>query len=192
MADLLVPNENSKAVAIQESKSMRDNPFYQAIVKDIIVPTAMNTLYDIGHSLLNRLCYGSFSNRKGGYRAGRDDGYISYNTYYKDDRRSQPERTYSSSSNRADPYRGRADATVFSFADLFEVETALDEMATRLQCAHKLTVADMYDIAQVSSMPTTAHNFGWTDISKVQKSRDPNAPDRWIIVMPKPKDIRNI
>ena len=77
----------AKVTPINERQSIRQNPFYQAIVTDIMIPTAMNTIYDIGHSLLNRICYGSFSSRRGGYRAGRGETWTSYDAYYKEDKR---------------------------------------------------------------------------------------------------------
>lgn len=175
---------------INEKKSVRDNPFYGAVVSDIIVPTVKDMMYNIGHSLLNYACYGSFGSR-GGRRAGVNSDYVSYNAYYRDDRARKVEHV-NVPQQRADKYRGRADATIYSFPDLFAVEHALDEMAERLAYSHKLTVADMYDIADVSGAPITAENYGWTDISKAQKSRDPQEPSGWIIKMPTPKDVRNI
>lgn len=183
----------AKVTPIHEKPSIRQNPFYQAIVTDIMIPTAMNTIYDIGHSLLNRFCYGSFSSRRGGYRAGRGEAWTSYDAYYKEDkRRTEGTVVAVGAKNRSDPYRGNAAATIYPFADLAEIDVAMDEMTERLMASGKLTVADMYDIAQISGMPVTANDFGWTELSKVKRSRDPLYPDRWVIVMPKPFNVRNI
>ena len=144
------------------------------IVRDIVVPTIRDTIYDIITGGLSMAMYGSTkarSGRKATTTSLNGGSYISYGSYSSNNQtKAQPMRQ---------PDRINVDDLIFGMAD--EAHQVIDALCDRLERYGSVTVQDLYDLIGVSA-PRTAMYWGWTDLSeaRVRKIRD-----GWLIELPR-------
>ena len=142
------------------------------ILTDVIIPAAKKLISDIVRDGIDMILYGSTG------RSSRSTGSkISYSSFYDRDRRP--------SSNNV-PARPRFDYDVISFESRGAAEAMLDSMQEVIDTYTWVTVADMYDIAQLTA-PHTANKFGWMNLSSAEVVRDRNG--EYIIKLPKASPI---
>lgn len=147
------------------------------IVRDIVVPTIRDTIYDIITGGLSMAMYGSTKARSKNRPQGAAGGsYISYGSYSTgSQQKAQPMR-------QAD--RINVDDLIFGMAD--EAHQVIDALCDRLERYGTVTVQDLYDLIGISA-PRTAMYWGWTDLSeaRVRKIRD-----GWLIELPRPQALK--
>lgn len=147
------------------------------IVRDIVVPTIRDTIYDIITGGLSMAMYGSTKARsKNRPNSPTSGSYISYGSYSNgSSSRQQPTR-------QAD--RINVDDLIFGMAD--EAHQVIDALCDRLERYGTVTVQDLYDLIGISA-PRTAMYWGWNDLSeaRVRKIRD-----GWLIELPRPQPLK--
>lgn len=148
------------------------------IVRDIIVPTIRDTIYDIITGGLSMAMYGSTKARSSKKPSGSNGSYISYGSYSSGSTQSQRP----SSQRQAD--RINVDDLIFGMAD--EAHQVIDALCDRLERYGTVTVQDLYDLIGISA-PRTAMYWGWQDLSeaRVRKIRD-----GWLIELPRPQALK--
>lgn len=154
------------------------------LISDVLAPAAKDTFVDFMHKGVEMLIYGDTRASSSGYhkRSSRDDEYYSYDNHSRRDRgRSESRR----------PARRRR-SLIFddiTFETRGDAERALDELFDRLDTYRYVTVADLYDVAEISH-DFTYEKWGWTDL-------DPNIRPRrcrdgsYMIPLPKAEYLDN-
>lgn len=147
------------------------------IIRDIVVPTIRDTIYDIITGGLSMAMYGSTKARSKNRPSGVGGGsYVSYGSYStQQQQKAQPMR-------QAD--RINVDDLIFGMAD--EAHQVIDALCDRLERYGTVTVQDLYDLIGISA-PRTAMYWGWNDLSeaRVRKIRD-----GWLIELPRPQALK--
>lgn len=138
---------------------------------DVLVPAFKKALYDIITGGADRVIYGEDSRGRDGKRSGGSK--VSYRSYYDDrDRRDrEPE--------------GRGRTRRFDFDDIIydtrgDAEAVLRGMRDTLERYHFVTVADQYEMSDVT-VPYTASKYGWESLRDAYVDR---ARDGYIIKLP--------
>ena len=148
------------------------------IVRDIVVPTIRDTIYDIITGGLSMAMYGSTKARSKNRPSGTLGGsYVSYGSYSS----SNPTKAQQPARNTD---RINVDDLIFGMAD--EAHQVIDAMCDRLERYGTVTVQDLYDLIGVSA-PRTAMYWGWTDLSeaRVRKIRE-----GWLIELPRSQPLK--
>lgn len=141
------------------------------ILSDVIVPAAKKLISDIVRDGIDMILYG------GTGRSSRSSGSkISYRDYYE---RGSDRRAISSNS------RTRFDYNDILFETRGEAEAVLDSMGDVIERYNFVTVADMYDMADLTA-PFTANKYGWTNIRNAEVVR---GRDGYTIKLPKASAI---
>lgn len=135
------------------------------IIWDVLIPAAKDTLFDILTNAGRMFLYGE--NEKPG-RISRDRGksYVSYSSYYDDDRDRRRDRTRV---NRR-PTQNFSEI-IFDYKE--DAEEVLDRMADLLDDYQMVTVGDLYDLIGQSSNYTD-QKWGWYNLNtaRVVRCRD--------------------
>lgn len=145
------------------------------ILMDVLVPTIKKAIVDIVSDGISMIFFGGTGSRKN--RPGSSK--ISYTSFY--DQRN--ERPYT---NGVRSTGSRFDYEDLEFETRGEAEAVLDEMNNVIERYGFVTVADMYDIADVTH-PYTSAKYGWTSIATAEVSRCRNGS--YIIKLPKARPI---
>jgi len=142
---------------------------------DVLVPAAKNAISDMVSTGVNMLLFGE--NRPiGGIKRNGDSSYVSYNNYYRGNRR------YSSSYD--DPFEGkyatrgdvqRRETRKFDQVEVpsrQEAEQVLNALVDRTILYGIASVADLYDLAGVPSVYTD-NDWGWDSLegSRIERTR---------------------
>ena len=140
------------------------------VVMDVIVPAFKKLVYDIFTDGIDMILYGGTkgSKRKSGDR-------VSYRSYYDDrygDRRDR---------DRRDSRSPRFDYDDLVFDTRGEAETVLEHMRDTIERYRMVTVADMYDMADLTA-PYTSNKYGWTSLRTAEVKR---VREGYIIDLPK-------
>lgn len=140
------------------------------IVTDVLIPAVKKLIYDIFTDGIDMVLYGGSG--RGKKHSGISDK-ISYRNYYdrRDDRRPSDDR-------RA---RSRFDYDDILFETRGEAEAVRDQMEDVIDRYGFVTVADMYDMAELSA-PYTSNKYGWTSIRNAEPVR---TRDGYILKLPK-------
>ena len=138
---------------------------------DVLVPAVKKALYDIITGGADRVIYGDDRGRD---RKRSGDIKVSYKSYYDDrDRRDRDSEGRGRTRNRFDyddiVYDTRGDA-----------EAVLRNMRDTLERYEFVTVADQYDMSDLS-VPHTASNYGWESLRSAEVVR---ARDGYVIKLP--------
>ena len=145
------------------------------ILMDVLVPTIKKAIVDIVSDGINMIFFGG----AGPHKSSRSGGSkISYTNFYE----SRDERKYTN----ARPATSRFDYEDLEFNTRGEAEAVLDEMANCIESYGFVTVADMYDIADVTH-PYTSAKYGWTNLSTAEVARCRDG--KYIIKLPKARPI---
>lgn len=167
-------NDVSKLADVFISEDINNVKSY--ILMDVLVPTIKKAIVDIVSDGISMIFFGGAGSRKS--RPGGSK--ISYSSFYEN----RDERKYSS----VRPSTTRFDYEDLEFGTRGEAEAVLDEMANCIEKYGFVTVADMYDIADVTH-PYTSAKYGWTSVATAEVSRCRNGA--YIIKLPKARPIEN-
>ena len=129
------------------------------LIYDVAIPGIKNLVLDILIDGATRTFGGSGSRRGGGARTSTD--YVSYNRY--SDRGSRR-------SERDSRPRAGFDYEDIIFESRGDAELARDTMDDMIDRYGVVTVADLYDMAEITP-PYTANKYGWTNIRNAEPAR---------------------
>lgn len=134
------------------------------IVMDVLVPAIKKAVSDIVTNGIDMILYGETGrNKKSGNK-------ISYTNYY--DRRSD-DRRYDEPRGNTGTSRNGLGYDELKFERRRDAEAVLDQMEEVIGHFGFVTVADMFDMADVTA-PFTGNRYGWTSVrnAEVVSSRD--------------------
>ena len=128
------------------------------IFSEVLLPAAKKLVSDIVTNGTNMLLYGEIKNKKG------NSSKVSYSRYY-DDR----SRDY-----RSPVVRNNFDYDEIIFETRGDAEAVLDAMYDILNQYKVVSVAELYDLASITTHNYTCNNYGWVDLrgSSVFRVRD--------------------
>lgn len=129
------------------------------VVGDVLVPAVKKLFFDIVTGGLDMILYGGRGS--GTRRTGLADK-VSYSGFY-----GQKTGSRLQSEPRA---KSRFDYDNIAFNTRGEAEAALDQMQDVISTYGFVTVADMYDMADLSA-PFTSNKYGWTNIRNAEVVR---------------------
>ena len=131
------------------------------IFSEVLLPAAKKLVSDIVTNGTNMLLYGEIKNKKG------NSSKVSYSRYY-DDRRDRS-RDY-----RSPVVRNNFDYDEIIFETRGDAEAVLDAMYDILNQYKVVSVAELYDLASITTHNYTCNNYGWIDLrgSSVVRVRD--------------------
>lgn len=134
------------------------------IVMDVLIPSIKKAISDIVTNGIDMMLYGE----SGRNRRSSTGSKISYGSYYnrdRDDRR------------RDSGYRGKT--SVYDYDDILfdtrgDAEAVLDAMYDIIDTYGVVSVADFYELADVSSDNFAANKYGWSSLegSRVMRMRN--------------------
>lgn len=165
-------NELHKVADIFISEDVKNIKEY--VLMDVLVPTVKKVIMGTIDMLLN--------GGSGNYNySGRSSGSkVSYARYY-DDRKDTHRYAESSRSSRP-----RFDHDDIVFETRGEAEAVREEMCNVIERYGFVTVADMYDMANIPQ-PYTSERYGWTNLRTADVVRYPGGG--FIIKLPKTEPI---
>lgn len=140
------------------------------IVMDVLIPSIKKAISDIVTNGIDMMLYGE----SGRTRKNSTASKISYGSYYnRDDRR------------RDSGYRGRT--SVYDYDDILfdtrgDAEAVLDAMYDIIDTYGVVSVADFYELADVSTDNFAANKYGW---SSLEGSRVMRMRDSYVLKLPK-------
>lgn len=128
------------------------------IFSEVLLPAAKKLVSDIVTNGTDMLLYGEIKNKKG------NSSKVSYSRYY-DDR----SRDY-----RSPVVRNNFDYDEIIFETRGDAEAVLDAMYDILNQYKVVSVAELYDLASITTHNYTCNNYGWIDLrgSSVVRVRD--------------------
>lgn len=129
------------------------------IFMDVLVPAIKKAISDIVTDGIDMILYGGSGGKRSSGR--RSESKVSYRSYY-DNKRYRDDDSYSA--------RSRFDYDDIVFRSRGEAEAVRDEMAGIIHDYGFVTVADMYDMADLSA-PYTSNKYGWTSIRNAEAVR---------------------
>ena len=118
------------------------------IFAEVLLPAAKKLVSDIVTNGTNMLLYGEIKNKKG------NSSKVSYSRYYDD--RSRDYRTSS--------IRSGFDFDEIIFETRGDAEAVLDAMYDILNQYKVVSVAELYDLASITTHNYTCNNYGWVDL----------------------------
>lgn len=142
------------------------------VFMDVLVPAIKKAISDIVTDGIDMILYGESRDRK---RKSSDK--VSYRNYYDDRRGDRRDSSYRSGS--------RFDYDDLVFDTRGEAEAVHEEMLDVIDRYGFVTVADMYDMADLSA-PYTSSKYGWTNIRTAEVVRVRNG---YILKLPKAMPI---
>lgn len=163
-------NEGRKLASMFISEDAANVKSY--IVLDVLIPAIKKAILDIVTDGADMILYGgSGSNKR------KSGNKISYRSYYddkKDDRRDSGLRA-----------KGRFDYDDLVFDSRGECEAVREQMVDVIDTYGFVTVADMYDMADLPA-PYTSSKYGWTSIRTAETVR---VRDGYVLKLPKAMPI---
>lgn len=148
------------------------------ILMDVLVPTIKKAIVDIVSDGINMIFFGGTGPRKNNTNTSK----VSYSGYYNGGQNNHTSSSYRSTSNQNFDYDN------ISFQSRGEAEAVLDEMVNVIERYGFVTVADLYDIADLTH-PYTAAKYGWTSLSTAEVTR---GREGYIIKLPKARPIDSL
>lgn len=140
------------------------------VVMDVLIPAVKKAISDIVTNGIDMILYGETSHSKKHGSASK----VSYGGFYKSDRDRRDYRE-----NRGRSALDYDDIVFDSRGDAEAVLSAMDEVIERYKF---VTVADLYDLAEVTTTNYAANKYGWTDIRGAQVVR---VRDGYMIKLPR-------
>lgn len=151
------------------------NNVKEHVFMEILVPSIKKALSDIVKDAIDMILYGESGRSRG---RGTNASYVSYDRFSA--RRDEPRDNRMRASRTAYSY----DEIIFnSRADVEEVLTGLDEIISQYGYAR---VADLYDLAGITSNNYTDNNYGWMNLVSAEPAR---VRDGWVLRLPKAVSI---
>lgn len=144
------------------------------VLMDVLVPAVKKAISDIVRDGIDMVLYGESGKRKNG---SSSSSYVSYRNYSdrRDDRRDRDD------SRR----KTRLDYEELIFESRGEAEAVREQMDDMIDRYGIVTIADMYDMADMSA-PYTSNKYGWTNIRTAEPVR---TRDGYILKLPKAMPI---
>lgn len=142
------------------------------IIEDVLIPAVKKAISDIVKNGIDMIMYGG----KSPNRNRTSSEKVSYRNYY-DDRRDDY--------RRPSGVRRRFDFDDIIFETRGEAEAVLDQMYDTIKEYGFVTVAAMYDMADLTQ-PFTSNKYAWTSLHTAEVVRD---RDGYIIKLPKAMPI---
>ena len=164
-------NEVRKLTDIFISEDARNVKSY--IFMDVLVPAIKKAISDIVTDGIDMIVYGG----SGSGRKTKPSNNVSYRNYYESPRNSM--------SSRNESQRSRFDYDDIVFESRGEAELVREQMVDMIERYGFVTVADMYDMADLTS-PYTSNKYGWTNIRSAEAVR---VRDGYILKLPKAMPI---
>lgn len=165
-------NEIHKLADVFISEDVKNVKSY--VLMDVLVPTIKKAIVDIVTDGINMIFFGGTGPRKGSSNISK----VSYGSYYGHQNDNRGANTQASTGSSFD-------YGVISFPTRGDAEAVLDEMNNVIDRYGFVTVADMFDIADITH-PYTSAKYGWTNIATAEISR---GRDGYIIKLPKARPI---
>lgn len=139
------------------------------VKNEILLPALKRTFYDVIEGSLSRSLFG----RQGGGSRRSNVDKVSY-------------RDYTESSRNAKNYRSGT-RSVLDYDDIIfdkrgDAEAVLTTMIDIIDQYDEVTVAALYELANVSNAPHTANKYGWDNLSNAYVSR---GHDGYVIKLPR-------
>ena len=140
------------------------------ILMDVLIPAFKKAVSDVVTNGIDMILYGS----AGKSRSSTNAHYVSYNDYSRRDDRGRP----AGNSVRAQ--------TAYSYDDIAfntrgEAEDVLTQMEATIDKYGFVTIADMYDLANLTSNYTD-NKYGWMNVRNAEVTR---ARDGYVIKLPR-------
>jgi hypothetical protein len=152
----------------------------QYIVSDVVVPAAKEVLHDVVNSYMDRMLgldRGPVRRSRGVSRphTGRVN-YATNSSIRRDPREDDRDR------RRSDPKRRSNDYEEIILETRVEAEEVIDRMRERLEEYGQVSVADLYDMCDVTSV-FTDNKWGWDDLDA---ARARYTRDGYLLDLPRP------
>lgn len=144
------------------------------IFMDVLVPAIKKAISDIVTDGIDMILYGESKSRK-----ASSGNRVSYRSYYDD------KNNRSRHSNEDDRARERFDYNDIIFPSRGDAEMVREQMVDLIDRYGFVTVADMYDMADLTS-PYTSNKYGWTNIRNADVVR---VRDGYVLKLPKAMPI---
>lgn len=140
------------------------------IKNDILIPAMKRTFYDVIEGSLGRALFGG---QGGGSRNRSTADKVSY-------------RDYTASSRKSDNYRSGT-RSVLDYDDIIfdsrgDAEAVLTTMIDIIDQYEEVSVAALYELANVRNAPHTANKYGWDNLSRAYVDRN---RDGYVIKLPR-------
>lgn len=144
------------------------------IFMDVLVPAIKKAISDIVTDGIDMILYGESRGHK-----AKASGNISYRSYYDDKRNDRRD------GDRYGGARSRFDYDDIVFPTRGDAELVREQMVELIDHYGVVTVADMYDMADLSA-PYTSNKYGWTNIRNAEPIR---VRDGYVLKLPKAMPI---
>lgn len=141
------------------------------IFMDVLVPAIKKAIYDIVTNGIDMFLYGGTGKGK----ASTSGNKVNYRNYYEDKKTSG----YRGSENVQS--RSGFDYDEIVFSNRGEAESAKQQMQATIARYGVVTVADLYDMCDLSA-PYTSQKYGWMDVSSAEPTR---VRDGYILKLPR-------
>lgn len=141
------------------------------VFMDIIVPAIKKAIDDVVSDGIHMILYGG----KGRDRHRGPASRVSYSRYYD-------ERTSQRDERNRERIRNGIDYDNIIFDSRGDAEAVLEAMDGVLEQYGMVRLADLYDLADISSNNYMANRYGWTDIHTAQAVR---VRDGWMLKLPR-------
>ena len=132
------------------------NSVKEYILVDVIIPKIKNMLHDIGSEAWDS--FWGISGRSGSRGTASKVSYVSYDRYSRDKQPENPRRSGVNYEEIVFPTRGDA-------------ETVYDRMSELCDTFGNVSVADVYELADVPNDNYTLNKYGWTSMEGAQVVR---------------------
>lgn len=144
------------------------------ILMDVLVPAVKDAISSIVKNGIDMLIYGESRGSSKKSNASR----VSYRSYYDEPKRAEPIRSRSLGGFEYDDivFDNRGDAEV--------VLSAMDDIIDQYGV---VSVADLYELADISTTNYQVNRYGWTDIRSALPVRINGG---WMIKFPKPMPLK--
>lgn len=162
-------NEVTKLKDIFISEDVANVKSY--ILMDVLVPAVKKVISDVVRDGIDMILWGE----SGKSREKRSSSYVSYRDYSKTSSREHDRQTRRSSFDYDD----------LIFESRGEAEAVLNQMCDMIDRYGIVTVADMYDMADLTH-PYTSNKYGWTRLGTAEVVR---SRDGYIIKLPRAMPI---
>lgn len=143
---------------------------------EVLIPTLKDAVYKIITNGLSMVLFDRVDGPRGG-RSGLSGTRISYSGYYRGD--SAPRESRSDRYSRRESFV--PDGQIV-YDTRQQAEDIIDGMADIIDQYGQVSIADMYDLSDMSAPPHTYNRYGW------RTTRDfytRHVPDGWVIVTPR-------
>lgn len=144
------------------------------IVMDVLVPAIKKAISDIVTNGIDMILYGEAGRSKKNSSASK----VSYQKYYDG---GSPKKDYAAQKSR----------TSYEYNELLfetrgDAESVLDAMNEIIAQYDVVSVADLYDLADVPNDNYAANKYGWSDIGGCRAVR---VPEGYVLKLPKPTPL---